>query len=1055
MWHCDQKYCTYVGKGEHSLETHKLLVHSCRKNKGTIKKNRKQRTSVPCTVFGKSERLLVDRVNEQIFASKSGFPLQESLEEEEPKYDPIPLISSSLTNEHENDPSSLEEIVNAFIKLGESSSTVSCNELLVTLERKRDEMKTFLENFKTMEAIREHKFKQDQEKIERRGFKSHEIISDGGITTEIFMRDPIEVLRTQFEHTLIEDIVIDPTDNFTTRTHPMNSEMGVGAARKAIEEIKCSSDPEVFWRNMKVHRSQSIMALLQLYSDKSQTSLSQNNFSFYPVHINFLNFKERVRREHISSGRSIFAYLPVQYNISNDEEIIKNIEVNERKKGNKYVRRVQVLKALHECMNFSLQELKKNAKIGISVQTKDDLNLHAHIMLSSYIADLPEAEDMTGIKRGGNTAHPCHRCLVTKEEMPFSTRATKRNVQHTIELLKKVNLGCNESAEKLKDLSMNEIPPVLFDFPFRELHPCLDTYAIFTVEPMHVLWIGLARTLKECIVNKLCDTLKKSSSICTTKGESRTYSSIKKSVLRMLNDFLAKVQKMSVGYGIVVDFSKGKHEGRLSGLFSDNGLIGMLEASDYKDIENVSPFLGAIVDRCCGEVKEAPVTRTLTMFNDIIQQLYERNHNIGWTDEKLEKLSNDIRLFKKQGRKTFENYQSSKMGFPKWHLLDHIVEDLKRVGNISFLEADFYEMEHKSFKKEYKLTSRRKHSALKEVTDRQNNQLISNLGVEKNHTLRKPNPSRMEAVKIDGAFLVRSGQNTTILQLKLEYRNMYNRRKGIDRGSKVPNVVTEISDRIGELGVRILVELLEKKLSSLGSNSTQYQHQKIQFPSSAYISGYAVPRANNMKSIDNEVYIKKNNLRFSQRVVAASRFYNSSSPRLDNVMIEGSSENAAINEMMIWFAKVLSFVRICKTDNDTETCAIHNRKNCPSCHSDEGAELAFVQYYESLPASALKMDSIDKSLDCVRLQWQRTNGDEHGHLAAKYFDLVPVDTIRGVVHIVPADIEIPLMSTHVKRKGEYDELRNGEEGWASELFYVNRFFKTRGESYQFEDDDLT
>ena len=101
------------------------------------------------------------------------------------------------------------------------------------------------------------------------------------------------------------------------------------------------------------------------------------------------------------------------------------------------------------------------------------------------------------------------------------------------------------------------------------------------------------------------------------------------------------------------------------------------------------------------------------------------------------------------------------------------------------------------------------------------------------------------------------------------------------------------------------------------------------------------------------------------------------------------------------------------------------------------------------------MDSIDKFLDCVRLQWQRTNGDEHDHLAAKYFDLVQVDTIRGVVHIAPAEIEIPLMSTHVKRKGKYDELRNGEEGWASELFYVNRFFKTRGESYQFEDDDLT
>ena len=69
--------------------------------------------------------------------------------------------------------------------------------------------------------------------------------------------------------------------------------------------------------------------------------------------------------------------------------------------------------------------LKKTALIGSPVQTKDKINLHAHSMISSYITDFPKAEDMKGVKRDGNTAHPCHRCLVTEEDIPLSIKATK------------------------------------------------------------------------------------------------------------------------------------------------------------------------------------------------------------------------------------------------------------------------------------------------------------------------------------------------------------------------------------------------------------------------------------------------------------------------------------------------------------------------------------------------------------------------------------------------------------------------------------------------------
>ena len=97
------------------------------------------------------------------------------------------------------------------------------------------------------------------------------------------------------------------------------------------------------------------------------------------------------------------------------------------------------------------------------------------------------------------------------------------------------------------------------------------------------------------------------------------------------------------------------------------------------------------------------------------------------------------------------------------------------------------------------------------------------------------------------------------------------------------------------------------------------------------------------------------------------------------------------------------------------------------------------------------MDNVDKSLNCVHVNWQRTKGEEGKQLSAKYYDLVPVDTLRGVVHLVPGDIEIPFASDHVRRKQKYDLMRNGENGWVSKIFYVNRFYRSKGELYNYEE----
>lgn len=51
------------------------------------------------------------------------------------------------------------------------------------------------------------------------------------------------------------------------------------------------------------------VSLKQTHVDKSRVSLRTRSFIIYPLHITLLNFKEVVRRRHISQGHTIKAYL--------------------------------------------------------------------------------------------------------------------------------------------------------------------------------------------------------------------------------------------------------------------------------------------------------------------------------------------------------------------------------------------------------------------------------------------------------------------------------------------------------------------------------------------------------------------------------------------------------------------------------------------------------------------------------------------------------------------------------------------------------------------------
>lgn len=62
-----------------------------------------------------------------------------------------------------------------------------------------------------------------------------------------------------------------------------------------------------------------------------------------------------------------------------------------------------------------------------------------------------------------------------------------------------------------------------------------------------------------------------------------------KACSELFEQFLCETEHHPIGNGMRIDFRKGESVGRLTGLITENGTLGMLDAADYNNIYMVSP----------------------------------------------------------------------------------------------------------------------------------------------------------------------------------------------------------------------------------------------------------------------------------------------------------------------------------------------------------------------------------------------------------------------------------------------------------------------------------
>lgn len=103
------------------------------------------------------------------------------------------------------------------------------------------------------------------------------------------------VLMKQISKPRMEEIVEEHFHS-TASSQPINAATGREAFKVVKKEMKASASESVPWKNAATSSARSAVGWLQLYSDKSQTSMSPRSLVFAPKHGTQISFLEGTRK---------------------------------------------------------------------------------------------------------------------------------------------------------------------------------------------------------------------------------------------------------------------------------------------------------------------------------------------------------------------------------------------------------------------------------------------------------------------------------------------------------------------------------------------------------------------------------------------------------------------------------------------------------------------------------------------------------------------------------------------------------------------------------------
>lgn len=159
---------------------------------------------------------------------------------------------------------------------------------------------------------------------------------------------------------------------------------------------------------------------------------------------------------------------------------------------------------------------------------------------------------------------------------------------------------------------------------------------------------------------------------------------------------------------------------RCEDFFPETSFGGILETNDFLHLENPSPFLGVILARLRRQSNEVPLATMSTQYVRLFHYLFRINRRPVWTSFELFCFESCVGTFMKYSVHLFGAYETPALRTTKWHILAHLIFDLSKMDEVSYIIADLYESSHKTTKCDYKKTSERLYFVMSETWRLQN-----------------------------------------------------------------------------------------------------------------------------------------------------------------------------------------------------------------------------------------------------------------------------------------------------------------------------------------------
>ncbi|RHZ87011.1 hypothetical protein Glove_41g45 [Diversispora epigaea] len=319
-----------------------------------------------------------------------------------------------------------------------------------------------------------------------------------------------------------------------------------------------------------------------------------------------------------------------------------------------------VRRTFHKSLKFLLSPLY-NEDNGIELELNNRI-LWCIPRISMIISDWPEACTFSLTYKSTQSNHPCHFCLVSKENLSninLNSNQIEPRSHKNMKLHYKNNTEKNVSIEKVRNFFWNV--------------PDINIYAATVPDRMHHFDLGLFHyqlSFTKALILEQCE----------------------KSFIDKMNNRI----KLIPHYQDLKSFSNGFLH------------LTLLTASEYRSLMKIMIF---IVDNLYQDfkrpnfIKNNKITEIYLKWN----KMYLLSRKENYEESDITCLQESINEWVKLFIELFEEYSSSKLQFPKLHSwVFYICSSIREFGAINGYTTETYESLHKDYvKKPYKLTNKK------------------------------------------------------------------------------------------------------------------------------------------------------------------------------------------------------------------------------------------------------------------------------------------------------------------------------------------------------------